>query len=431
MGHIIAIRREDKNEWERRVPLTPDHVRELREQHGIHTIVQPSPIRVFTDEEYRAAGAEIREDMCPSGLVIAVKEVPTELFEPGKTYIFFSHTIKGQAHNMPMLRRMMTLGNNLVDYERILDEHGRRLIFFGRYAGLAGMVETLHAYGRKLSLAGVDTPLATIRQAYEYASVEEVKADLGSVSARISLDGLPRELCPFVVGFAGYGNVSQGAQEIFDQLPVQEIPAARLREAPDSLEPDPHTLYKVVFREEDMVVPRTGEFELQDYYENPGKYRGMFDQYLPWLEILVNCIYWTPDYPRLVTKDYLRGRAGHRLKVIGDISCDIDGSVEITRRATMPDHACFTYHPASDNFTDDIAADGVTVMAVDNLPCEFPREASEDFSAVLKEYIPELVSTDFTRKLEEIRLHDYIKKALILHQGKLTPDYEYMEEFIT
>jgi len=431
MGPVIAIRREDKNEWERRVPLTPDHVRELREQHGIRTIVQPSPIRVFTDDEYRAAGAEVSEDLCPSSLVVAVKEIPLTLLERGKTYVFFSHTIKGQAHNMPMLRRMMELGNNLVDYERILDEHGRRLIFFGRYAGLAGMVETLHGYGRKLSLAGVETPLAAIRQAYDYSSVEEVKAELGSVGARISLDGLPPELCPFVVGFAGYGNVSQGAQEIFDQLPVQEIPAAQLREAPGSLAPDPHTLYKVVFREEDLVVPRAGEFELQDYYRHPEKYRGIFEHYLPWLEILVNCIYWTPDYPRLVTRDYLRARPDHRLKVIGDISCDIDGSVEITRQATMPDHACFTYHPATDSFSDDIAADGVTVMAVDNLPCEFPREASEDFSAVLKEYIPELVGTDFSRKLADIRLHEYIRKALILHQGQLTPDYAYMQEFIT
>jgi len=434
MEKIIGIRREDKNEWERRVPLVPDDVRWLRETHGIRTVIQPSGIRVYADDEYRRAGAEVNEDLGKAGSVFAVKEIPYTLFQEGKTYVFFSHTIKGQAYNMPMLKTMMERRCNLLDYERVLNEKNQRLIFFGHFAGLAGMLDTLHAFGVKLQARGVANPFARIRQAYQYGSLEEAKAEVSAVGAEIDERGFPAELCPLVVGFAGYGNVSRGAQEIFDLLPHKILSAEALLEMIENFSNDNLNLVKVVFSEDDMVRPLQGAFELQDYYAHPEKYAGKFENYLPLLSVLVNCIYWTEKYPRLVTREYLKNRtvmeSTPRLQVIGDISCDIDGSIEITHKATKPDAAYYTYFAGDDRFVEGVQPLGVTVMAVDNLPCEFPRESSLEFSRVLRDFVPAIAAADFNRPAESLGLPYPVQKALVLHRGAFAPEYLYMKDFV-
>ena len=431
---VIGIRRESKNEWEKRTPFTPEDVRELKDKYGIHTIVQPSQIRVFSDDEYCQAGAEINEDLSQASVIFAIKEIPLKFLEPGKTYVFFSHTIKGQDYNMDMLRRLKDLKTNLIDYERIMDENNRRLIFFGEYAGLAGMIETLHCFGKKLNMQGFDTPFDRIRQAYQYGSLEEAKAHVVEVGEEISRDGLPRELCPLVTGFAGYGNVSRGAQEIFDLLPHKVVSPLTLIEMAESFASDRHVLYKVVFKEEDLVKPRQGDFDLQDYYDFPEKYESTFEDYIPHLQILVNCIYWTEKYPRLVTKQYLKDQtvlqSNLNLRVIGDISCDIDGSIEITYKATMPDNPCFTYLALQDVFQDGVVRQGVTVMAIDNLPCEFPRESSQYFSSILKEFADELIQTDYSLSFENLAQSSPLKKGLVLQNGEFTDEYQYMQTFL-
>jgi saccharopine dehydrogenase (NAD+, L-lysine forming) len=434
MEKIIGIRREDKNEWERRVPLVPADVRWLREKHGIHTIVQPSKIRIFSDEEYRLAGAEINEDLGKAEVVYAVKEIPAHLFQKNKTYVFFSHTIKGQAYNLPMLKTMIDLGCNLIDYERVINEKNQRLIFFGRYAGLAGMLDTLHAYGQKLLARGVPNPFAEIRQAYQYESLAAAKEAVAAIGARIDAEGFPVELCPLVVGFAGYGNVARGAQEIFDLLPHKILSAEAMLEMIDNFSSDNLNLVKVVFSEDDLVRPRQGIFDLQDYYAHPEKYESKFENYLPLLSILVNCIYWTEKYPRLVSKEYLKNRtileSNLNLQVIGDISCDIDGSIQITNKATKPDDAYYTYFAETDRFENGIRPLGITVMAVDNLPCEFPRESSVEFSAVLRDFVDAISGADFKQKPETMNLPFAIQKALILQQGSFSNDYQYMKDFV-
>ena len=130
MSATLGIRREDKNRWEQRVPLTPQHVLELKKKHCVETFIQPSNIRVFSEGEYRKVGAHVQDSLTPSSVVFAVKEIPVDFFEREKTYVFFSHTIKGQKHNMPMLKKMMEMGCTLIDYERIVDNKGRRLVFF-------------------------------------------------------------------------------------------------------------------------------------------------------------------------------------------------------------------------------------------------------------------------------------------------------------
>jgi len=436
MIKTIGIRREDKNEWERRVPLVPADVKELHEKYGIRILIQPSKIRVFTDEEYLKAGAEVREDLQEADIIFAVKEIPLHLLEKNKTYVFFSHTIKGQPYNMDLLRRLMEFECNLIDYELIADADDKRLITFSGYAGLAGVIETLHAFGRKMELNGYSTPFADLLQAYQYTSLEDAKAHIRKIGEMIAENGLPEELVPLTVGFLGYGNVSKGAQEMFDLLPFTTIEPGQLEAltAIGKNEVDNHCLYKIVFKEEDIVKPLNGEFNLDEYFNYPERFESIFHNYLPYLQVLVNCVYWTEDYPRFVTKENLKkdnsGTERSGLKVIGDITCDIDGSIEITRESTKPNKACYTYYAENDNFVDGIQDSGVTVMAIDNLPCEFPREASEEFSRELKMLVNGIANADYAADFAAINLPPEVKKATILYKGCLTEKLNYLKKFI-
>ncbi len=433
---VIGIRREDKNEWERRIPLVPLDLKTLKDKSGLQVIVQPSKIRCFPDEKFLELGLEINENLNAANTIFAVKEIPLPLFQKGKTYMFFAHVIKGQPYNMPMLKRMMELECNLIEYERVVNENNQRLIFFGRYAGNAGMIETLHLFGQKLKLEGYKTPFEKIKQPFQYASLEEAKEDLKKICREIKAGGLPARLTPIVFGFAGYGNVSKGAQEIFDILPTKVIPADMLSRLHDSLTLDTSNLYKVVFKEEDIVQRKDKQpFERQEYFEKPELFESIFETYIPFLSSIVNCIYWTDKYPRLVTKDYILNRYAkqprQKLKVIGDISCDIDGSIELTYKATKPDNPAFTFSITDGSFKDGIQnKGGITVMSVDNLPCEFPVESSTEFSSVLKNYVQEIAGADYNKEFEELELSYPIKKALILHKGKLTKDYQYLNSFL-
>lgn len=440
----IGIRREDKNKWERRVPIIPDHLREIGEKHGIEFVVQPSDIRVFTDKEYKKAGAKTNEDLSSSDVVFAVKEIPTELFRKEGAYVFFSHVIKGQKYNMPMLKRMMELRCTLIDYEKVTDAKGRRLIFFGRHAGLAGMVDTLWALGKRLKWEGVNNPFSHIKMAYEYKTLDDAKKAVGKAGKIIASRGLPEGLSPLVTGFAGYGHVSQGAQEIYDCLPVREITPKELCHSCEGLPADRHgrnpdsgwCVYKVVFKENDMVEPvdSSGKFELQDYYDHPEKYRGVFEKYLPSLTILMNCIYWNTQYPRLVTKKFLRenyGKKGMGLKVIGDISCDVNGAIEATVKATEPGNPVFVYDVKKDFVVDGWEGEGPVIMAIDNLPCELPRESSADFSRALENFVPLIAKADYSASFEDLNLPNEIKRAVILLRGELTPGYRYLETALT
>ena len=435
MSSTLGMRREDKNRWERRVPLVPKHVQELKKRHGIETLIQPSKIRVFSEKEYRDVGARVQDDLSPCSVVFAVKEIPVEFFERGKTYVFFSHTIKGQEHNMPMLKEMMDLGCTLIDYERIVDKSGKRLVFFGRFAGLAGMVDTLWTFGQRLKWEHIDSPFNGIKQTIHYKDLEDIKKHLAAVGKNIKTKGLPKSLTPLIVGFAGYGNVSTGAQEILDVLPVKEIKPEEIKSIYKN--PSNKVIYKVVFKEEHMAepVPRSKKFDLQDYYAHPENYRPTFEHYIPYLSILMNCIYWSAKYPRLITKEYLKksfkNKENFRLKVIGDISVDIKGAIEFTEKTTSPDKPVFVYNPSTDTIKDGYGGDGVVVMAVDNLPCELPRESSQSFSETLLHFVPDVMKADFTAKdFDKLALPFEIKNAVILYKGRLTPNYNYINKYL-
>lgn len=433
MGVTIGIRREDKNKWERRVPLIPGDIETLRARHDLAFVVQPSPIRVYGDEEYVAAGAEVGEDLTRAGIVVAVKEVPLELLQARTAYLFFSHTVKGQRYNMPLLQRILDVGATLIDYERIVNEQNRRLIFFSLHAGYAGMVETLAALGRRLAAQGRPTPLQEIRPAHSYENLDSMKAHLGAIGARLAAED---DGAPIIIGMAGYGNVAAGCREMLACLPIREI---RVEELPAAAAADRATmgpLVLVTFREEHMVEPRSAEahFVLQDYYQRPENYRGVFERHLPHLDVLVNSIYWDTPYPRLLTRKWARANWGPgkqpRLQVVGDISCDLEGAIELTTRPTMPDEPCYVAVPDSGELLPGVEGPGPAIMAVDNLPCEVPRESSEYFSRVLSEMIPALARADFRVGFESLLLPPHLKKAVIAHRGALAPDYRYLQEYL-
>ena len=429
MSATIGIRLEDKNKWERRVPLTPSAAASIQKETGCRVLVQPSSIRVFGDEEYARAGVDVSDAAVEADVLIAVKEIPSRLYRPGGVYVCFSHTIKGQDYNMPSLRTLMDRGATLVDYERIVDAHGRRLIFFSTHAGYAGMIESLRALGLRLASRGRPTPLADIKPTYAYADLGEAERHITAIGKSLETDGRG----PLVIGVSGYGNVSQGAQKILSWLPVREIKVEDLPRAAEVAGDAPLAL--VVFKEEDMVRPAGDHaFELQDYYDHPERYEGCFERHLPHLDLLVNTIYWTAAYPRLVTREWaasqFAGGAESRLQVIGDISIDIEGSIEMSVKSTYPDAPCFVFDPVTGGIEDGLQGRGIAIMAVDNLPCELPREASEYFSSVLREMVVDLGRADWRADFEDLDLPPHLKTAVIVHKGELTPAYTYLETYL-
>lgn len=431
----IGIREEDKNVWERRAPLTPHAVVELTAQ-GLEVFVQKFRRRAFTEEEYEAVGARVVDDVRFCDVVLGIKEMPLGYFRPGGAYMFFSHTIKGQPHNMPMLRRLVELGCTLFDYELVRDEKHRRLIFFGRFAGLAGMVDTLWTLGQRLERLGQPNPFTVIEPAHMYPSLEAARGAVAAVGARIVADGVPDALTPLVVGFTGYGNVSRGAQEIFDLLPHEEVLPQDLAAFVARRPGANRRLVKVVYHEEHLVQPAdpARPFELQDYYDHPEQYRSIFGPHLGLLTVLVNGIFWAEKYPRLATRDQLRTLfAGlpPRLLVAGDISCDVDGSLACTVRDTDSGDPVYVYDPATGAAPSGFTGPGLAVMAVSNLPCELPMEASASFSDALAPFVPKLARANLAGTFEHAALPPELARSAILWHGEFTPDFQYMKQFLS
>jgi alpha-aminoadipic semialdehyde synthase len=264
--------------------------------------------------------------------------------------------------------------------------------------------------------------------------LNDAKDDLSAIGQLIAEKGIPHELRPFVIGFTGYGNVSQGAQEIIGLLPVKEISPSKLLELHRRKKLPDNIVYKVIFKEEDLFEHVDGDpFELHDYYANPHHYRSKFEAYIPYLSMLINCVYWDKRYPRLVTKQYLKNlfaKGQPRLTVIGDISCDVEGSVECTLKPTEIDDPIFVYDPETEQITMGHKGNGMLVMAVDILPAELPRDSSDGFADVLVNFVKPIADADFSEHFDDLDLPKPIKKALILHNGELTPEFKYMEEFL-
>jgi saccharopine dehydrogenase (NAD+, L-lysine forming) len=434
MNNKIGIRHEDKYVMERRVALPPRYVKKLIEK-GLQVYVESSPKRIFTDSEFRQAGAFVTSSLADTPVIFGVKEMPVSYFEENKTYIFFSHVIKGQPYNMPMLAKMMEKKCNLIEYEKIADDQGRRLIFFGRFAGLAGMINSLWSYGERMKVLGHETPFLRIKQSHKYNALADAEQAVREVGELIRAYGFPEEMAPFTMGFTGYGNVSLGAQHIANLLPAVEVTPEELLELKASGNYSNKLVYKVVFKEHHLSEPKDSnqDFDLQDYYHHPEKYKNQFEKYLPHLTVLMNCMYWDKRYPILVSKDAIEKlyKAGNmKLTVIGDVTCDPDGSIEFTHKGTEIEDPVFVYDPIKRAPEMGFDGEGILVMAVDILPSELPRESSESFGEALWEFVPVIAQADYSVAFDQLNLPSEIKSAMILHKGELTPDYKYINDYL-
>ncbi|MBU1636112.1 hypothetical protein KKC97_00410 [bacterium] len=432
---LIGIRREDKHFTERRAPLTPEAVEALQRE-GLVFHIESSTSRVFDDKEYSAVGATVCDSLPACDFVVGIKEIPLGRLHPNTPHLFFSHTIKGQVYNMPMLKRMLDLKCTLIDYERVVDSRGRRLVFFGVHAGQAGMINTIWSYGQRLKALGVVTPLAELKQAKEYDSLSEAKTAIHHAAQELRRHPLSKKLLPLTCAITGTGHVAAGAQEVFDELEPVRLSPDKFLEAAKYRWLKPNEIYKVVFRIKDMVKPKDEHalFHLKDYFAHPDKYDSPFADYLPYFSMILNGTYWDARFPRLVTVEDVKrlylNRHEPKLIAIGDVSCDPCGSIECTVRATLPDNPVYVYDPASGTAQDGFEGNGLQIMAVDILPTELPRESSQTFSSMLVRWLPKLVRADYHKPFNQVDLPAEFKTATIVYQGELTPDYRYLERYL-
>jgi alpha-aminoadipic semialdehyde synthase len=435
MMNSLLIRAEDKNTWERRTAIVPDDLRDITAQSIADTYLQKSDKRYFKAQEYQAAGARIVDSMNPGNVIFGVKEIPVEKVLERRTYLFFSHTIKGQAENMPLLKKILESGSTLIDYEKITDEHGRRLVYFGPFAGDAGAIDLLWLMGQYWDNKGLKTPLRAVKQALHYHSVADAKEKLRKIGSKIAADGLPSEITPLVIGILGYGNVSKGAQGIFNTLPTEYIEPYELENFTKQGKFSSKKVYIALFKEEHIVKRRDGkEFDLQDYFNYPENYENNFGQYLPYLTLIVNAVYWEKRYPKFVTWKLLEKlfsrKDEQKLCGIADITCDVGGSIECNVKTTDSGNPAYRIDPLTREISDGAAGDGVLLLAVDNLPAELPADSSVFFSNLLKPFVPEILKADYGQPFNKLELPPEIKRAVIAHQGRLTPTFEYLEKFI-
>ncbi len=434
MGHRIGLRREDKNPFERRVALTPEAVGRLVAQ-GIRIEVERFDRRCFPDAAYEAAGALLVDDVRDCEIVLGIKEMPLGYFREGGAYIFFSHTIKGQPYNMPMLAELVDKGCTLIDYECVKDESGRRLIFFSRHAGVTGMLDSLWTLGQRMKALGYDSPLLELQPAHRYADRDAALAAVAAVGERIRHEGLPDALAPVVIGLTGGGNVAAGATSVLEHLPIEEITPDGLADWVRGHAGTVDRLGLVRLDGGDLVehVERPDFFEWQDYFDHPEHYRSRMAPWLRHLTLLVHGIYWDERYPRLVRREDLAAlfdTGPAKLLAIGDITCDIEGSLACTVRETDPGDPVYVYDPRTGDAPMGFEGEGIAVLAVGNLPAELPIDASQTFSDALEPFVPQLARADLIGALDRAGLPDPLRRAVLVWNGQFTPDFAYMRAFL-
>ncbi|KAG2654521.1 hypothetical protein PVAP13_1NG520900 [Panicum virgatum] len=436
---VVGILAETCNMWERRAPLTPSHCARLLLGGGNRTrvnriIVQPSTKRIHHDAQYEDAGCEISEDLSECGLIIGIKQPKLEMILPDRAYAFFSHTHKAQKENMPLLDKILEERVSLFDYELIVGDDGKRLLAFGKFAGRAGLVDFLHGLGQRYLSLGYSTPFLSLGQSHMYPSLAAAKAAVIAVGEEIATFGLPSGICPIVFVFTGVGNVSQGAQEIFKLLPHTFIDAEKLPEVSAAWNLSKQSqstkrvfqLYGCVVTSRDMVSHKdpTRHFDKADYYAHPEHYAPVFHERIaPYASVIVNCMYWERRFPRLLSISQLQQlmKSGCPLVGICDITCDIGGSIEFVDKSTSIEKPFFRYDPSNNSCHDDMEGNGVICLAVDILPTEFSKEASQHFGNILSKFVASLASMK-----QLVELPSYLRRACIAHDGRLTSLYEYI-----
>lgn len=399
-GITLGIIREGKVPPDKRVPLTPAQCALLQEQYpNVKVVVQTSQIRSFKDDEYRAEGIEVVDSLEDCDIIMGVKEVNLEDLLPNKKYFFFSHTIKKQPYNRNLLRTVLDRKIQLIDYEVLKNKSNKRIIGFGRYAGIVGAYNAMLTFGKK-------TGKYTLKPANECADRKEMEAEL------VKID-LPKNAKILLTGF---GRVGHGAREIMDLLPITEVsPEEFLTQSFD----EPVFTHLEV---EDYYVRKDGTpFVKADFYANPDLYESSLDRYLKTSDIYIACHFWSSKNPKILLQQAFID--AEKLKVVADISCDIAGPIACTLRSSKIADPIYGYDPETGLETDWHDENAIAVMAVDNLPCELPKDASEDFgSELIKMVFPVLFGEDPDKIIE--------RGSETNKNGELMPLFSYLQEYV-
>lgn len=399
---ILGIVREGKVPPDKRVPLTPEQCVKLQTIYPhVKVIVQPSPIRAFLDHEYADLGIEMKEDLSECHILMGVKEVNIEDLIPNKKYIFFSHTFKKQPYNRELLKAILAKQIQLIDYEVLKDKNDRRVIGFGRYAGIVGAYNGFLTFGLKHNLY-------TLKPANLCANRKEVEEELKKVV-------LPKYM---KLVLSGYGRVGHGAREILELLPIKEVSPEEFL-AQDFNEPVfAHLEVEDYYRAKDR-----SPFEKEVFYKNPELFVSTFNRYLPKTDMYIPCHYWSAQAAFIFTREDLKAE-NVRLSVVADISCDIDGPVACTIRPSTISDPIYGYDPILETETDFRAENAIAVMAVDNLPCELPLDASDNFgSELIREVFPALLKDDKDGVIE--------RGSETTLTGELSSYFSYLDAYVS
>ncbi|MDG1146922.1 MAG: NAD(P)-dependent oxidoreductase [Crocinitomicaceae bacterium] len=369
----IGVIKEGKIPSDKRVPLTPKQCRLLETTYPfVEVVVQPSPIRAYKDEAYLAEGIKMNEDLTDCEIILGVKEVNISDLIPNKKFLFFSHTLKKQSYNRALLQAILDKKIQLIDYEALKNKSNKRVIGFGRYAGIVGCYNGFLTYGLKHELY-------ELKAANKCADRKEVEEKLKKVS-------LPNNT---KIVLTGFGRVGHGAREILDLLPITEVtPEEFLTNTFDT------PVYTHLELEDYYAKPDGSKFVKQEFYTTPERYKSDFKKYLSKSDMYIPCHYWSDKSDYIITREDLKSE-DVRLSVVADISCDIDCAVACTIRPSKITDPIYGYDPVTELEADFKKEGVIAVMAVDNLPCELPLDASEDFGGeLLNEVFPSLLIED-------------------------------------
>ncbi|TDJ54492.1 MAG: hypothetical protein E2O46_04330 [Ignavibacteria bacterium] len=450
MKNIIGVLREGlSKKGEKRAAVTPEYAKQIVEW-GYKLIVQPAAHpetgeikRTFNDEEYKNAGAEISEDLAPADVIFGLKEIDVDKILPNKTYLFFSHTHKGQPKNKAMLQTLIKNNSTVIDYELIRNDKSIRLITAFTYnAGYAGIVDSLWTLGKRLKIKGVSNPFESLHQAIAEEHLSKAKESFKLASREIESNGTPEDLPPIIVCILGKGKTAEGAREMFDILPHEDINIEQLKEIYQNgsrkklyaLHIDIEKIYRLK-RDSEFSGEEYNKLDVKDkwqmYFDHPEFFETNLDIVLPYTTVLMNCIIWSSKYPRTTTKSLMKWiyKDYKTLQVIGDITCDPNGSIEFSKE-TWIDDPVYIYNPETEMITDGFEGEGIAVMAVTNLPCEFSADASIQFGGNLEPFYNNIVSADYKKSFDDSELAPEIKRAVIMWKGEFTEEFKYMREYI-
>ncbi|NOZ35877.1 MAG: alanine dehydrogenase [Chlorobi bacterium] len=397
-----AVLKETKTPPDRRVVLAPEQAKELTEKFpNVELFIQSSDIRAFKDEEYTALGLNVVKDVSHCDVLLGVKEVHIPELIPGKTYFFFSHTAKKQEYNLPLLQALLKNKIKMIDHEYLTDKNGMRLVAFGRWAGLVGAYNGLIAFGIKNNHY-------RLKRANECHDIQEMFSELKKI-----------KLPPIKILITGGGRVAHGAEEVMQEADIEKI-------SPEDFLNDNKVYDYPVYAQLDpqyYVKRKDGEaFDLHHFFKNPEMYESTFKPYTKAADVYVACHFWDEKSPVFFTKEDMK-EDDFRMFVVADVSCDIDGPVPSTIRPSEIADPFYGYDTVNDKECGAFDKDknAVTVMAVDNLPGEVPRNASVDFgSALLYKVFPSLFGED---------TEGIIERATITENGKLGKHFQYLKDF--